>query len=179
MYVKMSSINGLSPQYRKEKIANDMKHALGFAAVGNTGIAASIAVMAKPELITKAKAGLEKGYTVTANQAKEYATKILSKDSYKKVAKEAKDIFNKLKSTSAYKKVKEMIKPAIEYVKKSAIGLKNEISKLVDTVSSKLAKVPSQYKVAGLIALATVALLSKISHSHAYNEGKIDAKYGK
>ena len=180
MYLNVSSFKCANPQQRKERIANDAKYQLKSTLAATTGGAAALAVLNKPELIDTTKTAIFNGYNkagVYANKLKNTAVATKAATLFQKAKGKVAPYLDKLKNTSLYNSAKATLAPVTNWVKQHAASIAKDVKSLGADIAKGLSKVPKQYVAAGAIALVTLALINKFSHTHAYNEGKIDAKY--
>lgn len=199
-------VNGISTSnqqaYKNEIKKNNLKHGIAAAATGWAAGEAIFATIKHPDnkIIKAVDNGLTKGTEYLANGGlKETYNKTAGyvKEGYQSVKKHMPDMpdfkktYNNLPKgiQEVLNKAQEGIKTLIGKVKEHTKGLSNiktplkEAWNALKTCTSELlkkfAKLPAKYKVGGAIGVVTLIIANAISNSKIYNEGKIDAKYGK
>lgn len=177
MTVSASSLKVANPEQKKERIKNDLKYSWAMSTVAGAGTAAAAIGFYEPQVY-------KNGYNATVNFVKSNGQKAIASPTGQKVlnyVKKAADYIKaqatKLSGTKVFGQIKDKMAPTMNFVKTKWASLKSEGGKFVKFVADKLAKVPTNYKIAGAIALATLALVTSLSNKHAYNAGKIDGHY--
>lgn len=177
--VQANSLKIQNPQYRQERIKNDLKYSwLGSAAAG-TGILAGVAVYEDPTIIRQS-------YKRTIDFVKKPIEKFMNtpfgisiKENVAKAGKYVQDKATEFSKTGAFTKIKDKITPTLDAIKPKLANLKTQVLEIIKDGKKALDKIPAKYKAVGAVAIATLVLLANIVKNHAYNEGKIDAKYSK
>ena len=176
---------------KHEKFVNNMKYFTSAGLVAGGGLLAGKAILDHPDaaFIKNLDDGLTRGA--------EFFTNGGIKDIYLKSKTKAKDIYDKVKThipeNQTTAKLAEILNKAktktgkvFSKVKEFSIINKIE-AKMVQVASSlksgttsalnKFAKLPGQYKAAGLLGVVVLNTVLAIAGKRAYNEGKIDQKY--
>ena len=162
--IKPSSLSIKNPEYRSERVKNDLKYSWAMGTVGGLGAAAAIAAHERPDFY---------------NRTKNFVNSQLNNLKATSFAKKAAEFFSNIKKSSIFTSIKSKIQPALTSLAGKLAGFKSELTKLGGSVSKLLAQVPTKYKIAAAVVAFTYLLLNNLSHKHAYNEGKIDGRYGK
>lgn len=177
MMIQPSTMRIENPQHRAERVKNDLKYYTPAIAATSIGTGAAIVGYTCPDSFVK-------GYNNVATYIQNQATAAKSSNIGKKVIEYAKQIqkyakgkLNKFKASNLYAQIKPKLAPELNWAKTKMTGLKTEINKACQSASKWLAKIPTKYKIAGAIGMATLAVIAKLMHSHTYNEGKIDGRY--
>lgn len=175
--VQPSSLKITNPEHRKERIKNDLKYSWAMGSAAGLGTAAAIIGFQQPDVYVN---GAKKAAQFVKTQAANAQNSNVGQKAIKtanNVAQFIKGKATKIAGTNAFNKVYTKISPALNSMSTKWTGLKTEVGKMGKTVSGFLSKIPTKYKIAGSIALATLALVTKLSNDHAYNQGKIDGRY--
>ncbi len=176
-----------------EKALNNLKYLTASGVIIGGGIAAGKAVLNNPnnsfvtsmdKNMTKgaeflANGGLKDVYQKTKNYAGETFSRIESKlpnnNTMNKIGdylSKAKNIFNK-----GLNQAKKFAAPLWNKIKGPVTGLLNTVKNKSANLLTKFAKLPGQYKVAGVIGALVLTSVLALLGENAYQNGKIDQKY--
>ena len=179
MKVQMKSVMIENPQYRKERVKNDVKYALASAPVLAAGTFGVVHALENPRSYLK-------NYAVAKNYAQTQANALKNSTYGKKAIEIMQNAYNYAKTklgdfakTPFGTKVAEKATAVWKNIQPKFAGVKNLVVDFGKFVKEKLAKVPTKYKIAGAIFIVATSILESIAKKHSYNEGKIDGRYGK
>ena len=178
---------------KHDKLNNALKYGAAGTGVTLLGAYAANSVINNPNtsFVKGVDKSLTRGAEFFANgeikdvsqKAKKYAgeifTKIENKIPENKVTNKLGEIFSKAKNifNKGINKAKEFVAPLWNKVKGPVTNVFNKVKTKAADLLTKFAKMPGQYKVAGLIGALVLGTLGEIVTQKAYNDGKIDEKY--
>ena len=166
--IQANSLKIKNPEHRNARIKNDLKYSWATGTIATLGTAAAFVGYERPDLYVK-------GF----NNATNWASAQLNKLTNSSVGKKALEFATKIKNSATFGKLQTKIKPVLTSLGNKLSGLKTELGKLGKNITQILEKIPTNYKIAGIAAAITLAVLCKLSNNHSYNEGRIDERYAK